>query len=296
MASGTRLDIWNRALRRIGSDILQEETEDRPEAEDLRLHFDDCLREALEARRWPWAKRQRSLVKADSQPYTWAGNGATVVFGVPFPYLESAQLEVAHVVGGVATVLTAGSDYTVAPVLAPPPYANVTLTAIVPAIGESVRITVTASRVGWEHLFSLPGDLVTPCALLVEDQRLELTPTDERIEWDRLIDDSGTGYLLATNLDAGEFEVLEYVAFITHVPAWPALFVNAMVYRCMAELMFGAKKKPAEGEAFMRAYEKAIGLAFGKAKNAREPGPPPVSPSMRARGLVTDPRSRWGRR
>lgn len=298
MASGTRLDIWNRALGRIGSEPIESETEDRPEAAALVRLYDDLLREVLEARRWPWAMRQRPLTQVGSQSYSWPGDGAQTTFEVPFALLDPSQLEVAHVAGGVATVLTA-SQYTLAPVAAPPPFATVTLVGIVPEVGESVRIKVTTSRVGWEHLYALPADCVTPVALLAEDQRYELQSEDERdgYAWDRLIDDSGTGFVLACDLDAGDFEVLEYVAYITHVRAFPALFQDALVWRCAAELALEIKKDSKLAGQLLQQYERSVGVAFAKARNNRRPGPDPITPSMRARGALADPRypRRWPR-
>lgn len=293
MASGAPIHIWNRALARIGSEKIESTVGDHPAAEAFRDLYDNMLQEVLEARRWRWPRRQRPLSSLDSQSYDWPGDGATVVFQIPFGFLETTQVTVAHVVGGTATTLTPTTQYTfnISTVSGVP--STVTLIGVVPGVGESLRVTVTVEREGWEHLYRLPTDCVTPIALLGEDQRIELTPERERDAWELMIDDTGEGLMLATDVDPANVEALEFIAFITHVRAMPALFQKALVTRCAAELALVLKKKPAEATYWRKQYELDLGYAFAKNSNNRQPGAPPPTPSLVARGGRT---SSWHRR
>jgi hypothetical protein len=62
MPSATKVDIWNRALDRIGeTEAIEDEDDDRLAAAVCRRHYDDCLGEVLEDFPWPFAKKQGQL-------------------------------------------------------------------------------------------------------------------------------------------------------------------------------------------------------------------------------------------
>lgn len=64
MPSETKVDIWNRALDRIGeTETIEDEKEDRLAAAVCRRHYDDVLGEILEDYPWPFAKYQAQLAE-----------------------------------------------------------------------------------------------------------------------------------------------------------------------------------------------------------------------------------------
>lgn len=57
--SEVKVDLWNRALDRIGqTDSIEDEDEDRVAANVCRRHHDDCVEEALERKEFPWSGYQ----------------------------------------------------------------------------------------------------------------------------------------------------------------------------------------------------------------------------------------------
>lgn len=64
MPSATKVDIWNRALDRIGeTEAIEDEADDRLAAAVCRRHYDDCVGEVLEDFPWPFAKKQGQLAE-----------------------------------------------------------------------------------------------------------------------------------------------------------------------------------------------------------------------------------------
>jgi hypothetical protein len=62
MRSTTKVNIWNRALNRIGAtQLVQAETDTTPEAEACQLNYDDRVGQVLENVPWPWATKQAAL-------------------------------------------------------------------------------------------------------------------------------------------------------------------------------------------------------------------------------------------
>jgi hypothetical protein len=74
MATTEMVDIWNRALNRIG----QTERVESPDADSIAArvcddHYDDCRDEALELRAWRWAKKQVACAElAGVTRFGWA--------------------------------------------------------------------------------------------------------------------------------------------------------------------------------------------------------------------------------
>lgn len=284
MASTSKVDVWNRALGRIGESLrLEDENDDRPAAETCARHYDDILREVFEARPWPWAMRQTVLTDISEQIDSHAGTGAQLEFGISAPFLSTSQVTVEVIdSGGTATEQEAGTDYSVTQ--ADPEQAIEASLAMVvaPAVGETLRITVTTERVGWTNLYALPADCVTPVAILSQGVRLDLLQEKSKEEHDKLINDGGTGYMLACNVD--EVEAFEYVTLITSVGTWPAMFLDAVVWRLAAELALEIKKEPQLAAQMMQAYMASQATAFAMSSNARQNTQKPTSPIVAARG------------
>jgi hypothetical protein len=284
----TKVGLWNRALGRIGvTDLLEDEDDDRPEAEVCRLVHDDLVRQALEAYVWPWAMRQTTLSSIDEQTTTYddsttpAVDGTNDEFTIPYAYVDSQQLTVELLdADGNATELENGTDYTVTEA-ADGVQAFATLTDP-PAVGESVRVTVTTERTGWEHVFALPDDCVTPVALLYEDTRHVLVPAECRIEHAIMANDAGDGWILCANFDSDEVDGFEYVAFIESPTAWTRHFVDAVVWRIAAELANAIKKDAEVANYCLRMYEAALDAAAAQAQNM-EQSVQALTPSLVAR-------------
>ncbi len=284
MATQSAVGVWNRALHRIGeSELLETEDDDRPSADSCRLYYDDCVREVLEARPWPWAMRQRPLTEISEQVTSYDGDAVQDTFNIPHAFLDSSQVALVLVSsGGTETELEAGDDYTLTPAdPAEGQEAEVVLDTA-PAVGETLRITVSTSRVGWDYLYSLPADCITPVALLTAGTRLDLLQERQKEEWDKLINDAGDGYVLACNV--AEVDAFEYVTSVTNVAAWDATFLNAVVFRLAADLALDVKKDPQLAGQLMAAYGGTLDQAFAQAKNARQHTTKPTSPSVAARG------------
>lgn len=80
MSSLTKVDLWNRALHRIGeTTIIESEEEESNPAEVCRLHYSDCLGKALENFPWPFATKQAAL----SQPEGVTRTGWEYVYALP---------------------------------------------------------------------------------------------------------------------------------------------------------------------------------------------------------------------
>jgi hypothetical protein len=64
--SNSVVEIWRRALLRVGSTTLIESiTETTPEAYACSIVWDDVLKEALESRAWKWATKQATPAQLD---------------------------------------------------------------------------------------------------------------------------------------------------------------------------------------------------------------------------------------
>jgi hypothetical protein len=277
------IDIWNQALDCISSTAFVEDLEERrPEADACRRHYDTALLQVLEAHAWRWARRQATLVEIGEQQQETDGDDARVQFEFPYAFIDSQQVTVELVDGSTETELEAGTDYVLTPAVdGGQPY--VTLT-VAPATGQTVRITVATERVGWDHVYALPADCVTPVALLYNSVRLQMLPTECQVDFDTAINDASTGSLLFCDLLSGtDFDKLEYVAKITNVPAFSGAFVDAVAWKLAIKLALVLPKDPKRAEYCRQMYERALLGAKahdGNSSRHREP----VTPSMLARG------------
>jgi hypothetical protein len=284
--SAGAVQIWNRALSRIGQSTRLQSVDDTDEeaAEAGRLHWEDVLLQTLQSRHWPWAMRTRQLAEITDQSDTIAYADALApytVFTVPVAFIDSTQLEVVHISsGGVETTLEATTDYTMDDEVVGAPR-TITL-AVALGAGESVRLTVTWARNGWAYIYPEPADCALPVACLPPDTRYSQITPEQRIEWDRLPNDSGDGFLIATDLAAEDF-VLEYVAIITNVLLMPRLFVECLVWGMAAEFALALKRDEKLYLRMRSLYDAAVIDAFANSLNARHEAEQ-TTPSIAARG------------
>ncbi len=230
--------MWNRALQRIGSTTrVSDENDDSEEAYACDTNYDDLLRELLEGRIWPWALREAPLTAIDSQLVTHDGDGAQVNFNIPAAYVDSQQVEVVHIDNaGTETTLDPDGDYTFSE------DGEYVVLDDVPAADEDVRITVTTSRVGWEHVYGLPADCVTPVLVLEAEMRRSVYPVANRIPFEVMANDGGDGLVLCCDSAEEDIEALQYVADLDNVAMMPRKFVDALVARLAMELATAIKK------------------------------------------------------
>lgn len=286
--SASKLAVWNRALDRIGStERLSDEDDDRVEADVCRRHYDDLLVEMLEARQWPWARREQVLANVDEQSTTTAydvDDPTEVDFDVPYAFVNPSQLEVVLVAsGGGETVLDVVDDYVIVDndEEDDSSASYVTLATALTA-GQSLRITVTTTRNGWLHVYPLPADCVTPVALLYPDVRHAHVPVGNRQPFAIVDNDAGDGKLLCSDLDADEL-VLEYIAVVDNVTMMPRKFVDALAWRLAAELASAIKKDTRLHDYCLDKFEQAMGDAMAQSQNI-ETDIEALTPSLVARG------------
>jgi hypothetical protein len=73
MRSSVKVDVWNKALARIGqTEPIEDEEESRLAADVCRRHYDDCLEEALERKDWSFARRQARPARLEQARIGWA--------------------------------------------------------------------------------------------------------------------------------------------------------------------------------------------------------------------------------
>lgn len=281
--SAAKVDIWNRALDRIGeTQGVQSETEDTPAAGVCRHHYDDILRELLEKRDWPWAIKQVTLVDISDQVTSKDGDGSNKVFVAP-PFSDPLTLSVVQTViaTGVETELVAVTDYTIQ---LPVNIGDGSITTVAtPPATDKIVITVTISRVGWEHIYALPADFVKPIGLLVSNVRHNKVPSDTKPEFAIMPNEASDGLILAADLAASDIDGFEYIAMITYIPMMPRHFINALVWRLAVELAYGIRKGENADE-YMKNAMNALDVSSAHSQNMNNDGEEAETPSILIRG------------
>jgi hypothetical protein len=276
------------ALDKIGENAeLQSETDPKQAVRVLTRNWDRCLREVFGSHTWSWARRKRSLSQVDSQSDAIDMDGVMTGATVPFAFVDASDIEVVRIaVGGAETVLTT-DDYALSLDEGSGEY--IVTPNTLPSAGEQIRITVTTSREGWEHVYQLPEDCVTPIALLGEDERIDLLSVEDRIEFAIEANNKRDGKLLCCDIDDDDLEALEYTAVIDNPTVWSALFVDAVAWRLAAELALSIKKDKALQKAIMDPKEGDYTIALERAQvedlNIGHTFDP-VSPSLAVRGAT----------
>ena len=289
MTTTSQVAVWNRALHVVGeTDLVQVYGEDRPAAEACRLIYDDMVREVFEAYPWRWAIRERKLTSIDDQTYTWTYNddGVTpyLTWDIPFPFVNSSQVTVTHIDSAAAeTELAADTDYSFSYPEFGGSRARVVLASAL--VGdESLRIDVTTTRVGWDHLYPLPADCVTPIALLPLDTLYDSLPVAGREPFEVMVNDAGDGLLLCTNMAETDMGGLAYVALVSEVSVWPRSFLEAVVWRMASSLALALKKDPGLAGSLIQVYNQMLDRAAAQSQNVGQRGQRPMTPTESSRG------------
>jgi hypothetical protein len=282
--SATKVDIWNRALDRIGSTsplAAENEDDDALAPSVCRRHYDDILIEVLESLPWAFARKQARLSLLDSQVTTPTVGAGDDTFEVNPGFIDPSQVTVTL----DGATLVSGTDYTPTPATISTPALIILAT---PAVGgETLIITVTTSREGWAHVYALPNDYVRAVALLPDDQRNDQTPIDSRVPFEVVSNDFGDGLLLCTDDEHGEgFDAFEYIAAITDVRSYPRTFVDCLAWRLAVELAYSLAKDDTMAARCQKHYE----LSLSKARAAMRSNDrllEPQTPSLAARNTAS---------
>ena len=274
----TKVDIWNMALRKVGvSNIINTEDDDSVEARVCFDAWDNLILEVFESRPWRFARRQLVLSSLATQSQSHTGDASLTEFAFAFGYRESSQ--VAVTVDGTTKTIT--TDYTITQATnGNPPF--ITFTSA-PANSAAIIITVTVSRVGWDYVYSLPSDYVTPIALLGTDTRSQDVSAADRMIFEVMLDDAATGYLLATDIPLTSMAAFEYIGLVTDPRAWPATFTTCVAWRLSVDLAEVLTKDLVRANYCGQQYLVAASRAWAQAQNIGQ-RQEPLSPSELARG------------
>jgi len=285
----SKVGIWNLALINIGqTQFIESESERSLAADVCGRVWDNCLRRTLEAKDWLFARRQASLSRVDSQTASYTGDGSETSFSLPSTYVNSSAITVT--VDDVEQTLD--TDYTITNLTLPGSVDYVDFTSA-PANGATVRITQAVSRVGWDYLYGLPADVVTPLEVLYTNTRISLTGPHNQIRWALMLNDAQEGYYFAVDRDLGQTDGIEYVALVQNTSVYSESFVRALAW-CMAEPLaraLAADDRRATQAAKMYAMAIETAAAYDFNRTGSSPVHESVTPSLAARG---DGLSRWG--
>ena len=282
----SKVELWQRALDLVGNtDKIESEDDISSPAEICRRHYDDIVQGILERLHWRFAIRQAPVSSIASQATTYTYDAAVSDTTFAIPHAFTSTDDVAVTKDGVS--LTSGTDYNVLLGDAAAGTEDRVVLVVALTVGQSITITVSLSVEGYDYVYSLPADCITPVALLAEDDIAYLIPKNERASFDVRPRPGGELQMLCTNylLDT-DFVTLEYVGAVADIQNWPRLFVDAVVAQLEGVLWRSlAKDYRMAADAERRAF-----LALDRARvhglAVRVPDPNPRSPSIVARGPV----------
>lgn len=284
--SAVAVDIWNRALGEIGETQQVEDIEEpTPAAAACRLVYDDLVLKVLESGYWPFAIQECDLIESSSQSQIFAYADVPSpydTFQIPFPFKQSSQVAVTHIdSSGTETELTT-SDYTItaanpAQGIQPSVALDTALTS-----GESVRITVSVSRIGWDYVYALPNDFVSPTGIVVGTTRYSMYEDEAQIEFDIFMNDDESASLLFCNIDSNELKALEYTATRSNISKYPRSFVECLVFLLASKLARSLKKDRALAKDMYAHYVDELSNAKAQAQRMSK-NEPPTSPGISAR-------------
>jgi len=280
--SRTKVDIWNLACDLIGEAAdIESEADATPKAAVCRRHWDNVLQRCLEYGDWPWSITERTLTELGTQATSYSGDDSTTAFDVPYAFNEATQL----VVTLDGTTQTNGTDYTLTQRSASQPTAYITMTTA-PATGETLTVTVTTSRSGWDYVYTLPSNFVKPIGLLptgISWARYEAMREERRAAFTIVVNDSEDGWLLCTNAEEDDFKFLYVYLPTTHFGHLPRHFVDAVAAGLAVPLALAIRKDRELAKEMRELNKKLLDEAMARALNAENVGTyshRPPSPSL----------------
>lgn len=252
------VEIWNRALNRIGeTKAIQNADERTAPAEVCRRHYGDCLVAVLEMEHWGFATKQSQL------------NAAVGEYDGESTYAVDEQVRYNGLVYTSVQAANSGNN----------PYED-----------DGTWWSYTYSLgVGWKCAYALPSDFVSLIAFL--------TSTGSRFDrqpFDIINDGNGTGTVMVTDVEADDFAVIEYTALpgvvssdtgelIENPTLYPRHFVDAVVWMLAAELALAIKKDVGLADKMLAAGAQAVSMAKSMRRNNVNDIPEPTTPSVAVR-------------
>jgi len=235
--TGTKVDVWNRALQYIGeNEVLQDPDDDSRLAAVLcNKYWEDALEDVLSEHSWSFARQAAAMNYEVAQWDSSATYAADVYVrtdnGVVWKSLQPANT-------GNDPTTTFGTWWSYDHAIAP----------------------------GWQYVYALPDNCVKPLWLLGEGERIAQLQPDSWRPFAIFADSDLEGSVLACDV---EFEsdpfVLEYVGLHEYVPGWPRWFLEAVAWRLARYLALGLRKDPTVALSLCEEqYEKALAKARQK--------------------------------
>lgn len=152
------------------------------------------------------------------------------------------------------------------------------------AIKQTVpSIATGVSREGWEYVYVMPDDCVTPLALLAEDERTSQLSKAARTKYQIQSDDNGVRKLILSDIEPDDLAALEYVAVIEEIAAYPRAFVDALVWLLASELAMAIPKNMALAGQMRQQFYAELHMAAAQAENENEHDEEQDTPSIAAR-------------
>jgi hypothetical protein len=142
----------------------------------------------------------------------------------------------------------------------------------------------SVTRVGWEHVYALPADFVQAQAILSEETRLSLLPSESRTPFEIVADDAADGKVLCCDIAQTDIDALEYTARITNPSTYSGSFVSAVAWRMATELALALPKDANKAQVAWKMYQYEIGNAFAAALRGNHEDQPLEGSGIRARG------------
>lgn len=303
------VEIWNRALNRIGETKAIQDTAERSAAAEIcKRHYGDILVSVLEREHWGFATKQVQLNVAIAE---WLGTT---------PYAVGADVRYNGIV--YTATYTLGTTWAIGTTYALAARVNMTVGGVVylylsvqaantgndPSADDGTWWTLVGALsghtptdggewwayayglgVGWEYAYAIPADFVSFIAFL--------TSTGSRFDqqpFDIINDGTGTGTVLVTNVSPDDFSVAEYTALpglisaetgelVENPTLYSRKFVDVVVWLLAAELALGIKKDVGLADKMLAAGTQALSSAVAQRRNNIVPLPEPATPSVAIR-------------
>jgi hypothetical protein len=142
---------------------------------------------------------------------------------------------------------------------------------------------VTVTRVGWEHVYTLPVDFLVARAVLNGDTRQSLLPGEMRVPFEVILNDAGDERLLACDLTEDDIDALEYTAQVVDPTLYSAAFCDAVAWRLAVELALGLLKDAQKAGACLQMYQRKVSEAFAQQLRGNREDQPLEGSGIRAR-------------
>ena len=139
------------------------------------------------------------------------------------------------------------------------------------------------TRVGWEHVYTLPSGFLAARFLMSGELRIALVEPDARPPFEIMLNDTADGQILCCDLAEGDIDALVYTHQVTDVSVFPPAFVDAVAWRLAVELALSIKKDPVGAERAMQAYQLKIRDSFAQQLRGNREDPPLEGSGIRAR-------------